>query len=168
MQKFPLTCLGICRMLSITSTGNVILCLNGGGCHVYSVSLVCSVVWPTLQRILYIKRDKSFLHDITHHSSIMFKCWNLLFGSKKDEVVVCKNACINPLNHFPAVWSRFFFFSFFFLLVTGFVCFLNQCDKRFQFKEGWLLSKLFLIDNNECECQTEVSFFLSPSPAVLF
>lgn len=30
VQNLPLTCLDICRMLSITSTGNVILCLNEG------------------------------------------------------------------------------------------------------------------------------------------
>lgn len=30
-KNHPLTCLDICRMLSITSTGNVIVCLNGGG-----------------------------------------------------------------------------------------------------------------------------------------
>lgn len=43
---------------------------------------------------------------------------NLLFGRRrrrreKDEIVVCKNACINPLNHFPAVWRMFLFFHLF-------------------------------------------------------
>lgn len=42
---------------------------------------------------------------------------NLVFGRRrrrreKDEIVVCKNACINPLNHFPAVWRMFFILSF--------------------------------------------------------
>lgn len=46
-KRVPLTCLDICRMLSIPSTGDVILCFNRGGVgyrHGYSVRLVCSVV----------------------------------------------------------------------------------------------------------------------------
>lgn len=36
---------------------------------------------------------------------------NLVFGRRreKEEIVVCKNACINPLNHFPAVRRLFLF-----------------------------------------------------------
>lgn len=77
----------------------------------------------------------------------------LLFGSKKDEVVVCKNACINPLNHFPAVWRSPGFFLF---------C-LNQSD--FSLRKGWLLPLLILFNGhvNGCVSGCRDSFFsLSP------
>lgn len=51
------------------------------------------------------------LKEINHFYMILLiiraSCLNVetsfCLEAKKDEVVVCKNACINPLNHFPAV-----------------------------------------------------------------
>lgn len=68
VQNLPLTCLDICRMLSISSTGNVILCLNEG--VVIFIRSVLYVVWRDRHLRGFCKlRVASFLHDITHHSA---------------------------------------------------------------------------------------------------
>lgn len=67
VQNLPLTCLDICRMLSITSTGNVILCLNEGLSFLFGPSCM---LWRDRHFRGFCKlRVASFLHDITHHSA---------------------------------------------------------------------------------------------------
>lgn len=66
-KKIPLTCLDICRMLSISSTGNVILCLNGGLSCLFSPSCMWRGVTDTSKDFVKY-RVASFLHDITHHA----------------------------------------------------------------------------------------------------
>lgn len=100
VQKIPLTCLDMCRMLSINFTGDVIVCLNGD-CHVYSVCLLY-VAWCDRHFQGFCKLQSTIIFT-WYYSPCSVMLRHLLFGSKKDEVVVCKNACINPLKHFPAV-----------------------------------------------------------------
>lgn len=108
--KTPLTCLGICRMLSITSTGSVVLRLNGGwggqgACPVYSVRLVCGAAdaW----------RAASFLRDVAHPWALNEKScqrWGLHW----------------PIKTFPAAWpaARLFVVSGFRVRTSG------SCQRR--------------------------------------
>lgn len=86
--------------------------------------------------------------------------------AKKDEVVVCKNACINPLNHFPAVWRRFFFYFYFFKQrVTLRKCRAQMCFHllRFAFKAIFETSQPFSVQENMLEyCWHNNMFSVEP------
>lgn len=94
-NPFPLTCLDLCRMLSIPSTGNVVVTRWGGVTSIQSVSYVawcdqhfrgfCKWIW-----------SGSSSHDTPHRWSLM--CWNVLI--LEAEKWSCLQG-INPLNHFP-------------------------------------------------------------------
>lgn len=101
-------------------------CVDGGSERGGADSCFYFSVFP--KSVLYVVCDRhftgvcklrvaSFLHDVTHCSASCFdvETMEVKKKEKKDEVV-CKNACINPLKHFPASrTSPRFFFSFFLL-----------------------------------------------------
>lgn len=83
VQKIPLTCLDMCRMLSITFTGDVIVCLNGD-CHVYSVRLLY-VAWCDRHFQGFCKLQSSIIFT-WYYSPCSVMLRHLLFEAKKTKL----------------------------------------------------------------------------------